>query len=436
MAKTVKVADLTELLNAIATIEEDDTIKLESNITADCQLVFNTTCVVDLNEFKLHMTVAEGFLVRGGTKVTVRNGSVTSVKDDMFTVTDEGSVLTIADRLKVYSSTSIIWAKNNAKVIVDGACIISDGTYSTAFIDGEGASGDFLSGTIKCMDETVITVKSGGTAFIGGKMQVVSECSQQKGFCAVYSQGKSASGRPSVIIITGFAHIHSEHTCALAVTGGSQCSIESGKLCSKSVTQPTIALEDPDSVLRIIGGKITSYGEDAIRVFNLQAGQSNTLDVVGGKIYAEAGQVVRHVGDGEPNISVIGIEFKGELDPKYLPPGYVIVDGKIYPEDEAPEPEPEPDPDPDPDPEPEPEPEPKPIEIGDSIGLTEPINIYIGPSLRAYSNRYVGSVLVVAIRLFDAYDREFLGVEYKVPGSGNRLFGFVLRSDLERIVRY
>ena len=445
MADTLRITDSQELIDILGTMQSDDTIEIQSDIQLDDRLIFDKTCVVNLNGHTISFSTSQPVTVKSKAKVTFRNGTITGTADDLMYVSGDQSMLTLADDLIVDAQGTAVNVSSKGKLCIEGATLTGHGKYPTVSAKDKGSSVDMKDGSVISERDSGVVVRKGATLLVSQNCRVVTSCVEgnlEGNHPAVLASDTSTDGTPAVVVITGGPEIISEFTSALILEKGAQCTLENGTLMTNSMTHDCVVVSGQDTTFRMVGGQITSSHTNGISVVGLSESQTCVVDVVGGKIDAPEGAVVSSEDSGSPDILVDGITFSGTLDDKYVKAGFDPKDGQIINEpsdgdvtDVEPTPEPEPEPEVEPLPEPDADSgqhsESVHVRYTQSIALIEPINVYIGPSLDARSNSVIGAIMLSGQQTVDAYGNVFEYVSYKLPGNGSRVFGFVLERDVK-----
>ena len=125
--------------------------------------------VIDLNGETY--TLSSAYKLTTG-EVTIKNGTITTNVTDVFDVDGSSTVLTLGENLIINATSSVIYAHNGGKLIVDGAKITgTNPDYSLAYAEGNNANITVKSGSSiisKTANKVTFVVDSGATGTIEG----------------------------------------------------------------------------------------------------------------------------------------------------------------------------------------------------------------------------------------------------------------------------
>lgn len=266
---------------------------------ADCSgLVNGATGTIDLGGVSCSLdsdiTITE--------TATITNGKITSAADDVLTV--DGGKLTLGSGLTVECTSSVIWAKNNAEVIIDGATITGksggEKSYPTVFTEGNSTI-TINSGTVNSEVNTTLSVSNSTVNINGG---TVSNNIENPAYCTAYSKN---GGK---IILDG-GTVKSEYGGALAATKDSTIEVKSGTVISAQRQYAVIAHEG-NAIALISGGTVNG----AVGAGSSNPGDNNTLTISGGEIngtvYQTKGTVSITGGTFSPKPNESYVDFRYE----------------------------------------------------------------------------------------------------------------------------
>jgi hypothetical protein len=123
---TTSVSTLQELLEAIASASNNDTIQLldSISITSSSEITSSVALTIDLNSNTISISVEKGLYITGGT-YTFTNGSITSAVSNGIWIEGADTSVTLGNNSVVTGIGTIVDVQKKSNLIVDGGSITS-----------------------------------------------------------------------------------------------------------------------------------------------------------------------------------------------------------------------------------------------------------------------------------------------------------------------
>lgn len=381
------VSTLQELLEAIASANDNDSIQLldSISITSSTEIASSVNLTIDLNSNSISISVEKGLFITGGT-YTFINGSITSAVSDGIWAEGADTSVTFGSNLAVTGIGTVVDVQKKSNLVIDGGSITS--------VAGDGPAVS-VEGYTNANTNSAITVYYGTVD--GGSNNAINV--SKKGAC--YVHGGIISSEVDAICKADDTATIVEITCGTF----------KGNIPEGVVDESIATISEPNE-----NGFYTVI--------------TNDTDA---DVDAET--------DTETDVDPVDIDTDTDVEP--VDPVDLGTDTDADTEtDVDPEPEPIPDPDTDTDVDTDmdidtdsdtetdtdtEEPEPTPAE-SKSFVIKKSARIFKTPSLKHPIDDIVGSILILDGTYEDSNGISYKKVKYTLPGSGRKAVGYVFAS--------
>ena len=372
---TITVSTLQELLEAIASASNNDTIQLldSISITSSTEITSSVALTIDLNSNTISISAEKGLLITGGT-YTFTNGSITSAVSNGIWIEGADTSVTLGNNSVVTGIGTIVDVQKKSNLVIDGGSVTS--------VAGDGPAVN-VEGYTNANTNSAITVYYGTVDGGGNNAINVSK----KGACYVHG---------GIISSEADAICKADDTATIVEI---TCGTFKGNIPEGSVDESIATISDPNEE-----GFYTVITNDTDSDADTET-------------------------DTEPDVDPVDTD----TDVEPVDPVDLDTDTDADTEtDVDPEPEPTPDPDTDTDSDTETdtdteEPEPTPAE-SKSFVIKKSARIFKTPSLKHPIDDIVGPILILDGTYEDSKGISYKKVKYTLPGSGRKAVGYVFAS--------
>lgn len=426
------VSTLSEFLESIVAVSEDDIISFSEDITVDSPI----KCIINLPKFTvdlcghtLDIQVTDGFKVNKGCDVTLIHGNVVGSTGPLFQLIgteDRKSKLTLGNELVITSDNTVISCQKQSKVLFDGVAVNYSGSDPCIIASGKNSVIDIVSGTIIGDFDCAVECLNGSHLELGGKSLISSEVSSGGYLISIKDIGSSCR-------TSGEVQIKSKSNGCMVVSSGGVAELDSGYLVSESSDFPAVLIFGTGSTVNNIGSVILSMQYPACIYMQGESDEDiNFFNMAGTSLYS-SDQCIVEDNRGTHVVNLQSGSFLVNLDDRYIPEGMELVDGNLissdYYDDDYSDPiidDPDtPDPDiPDPD---IPDPDVDPVILVGSYKLQNLALLYIAPNTRSYCFEYLGPVYVEDTKLYGdpRCGITYVKVKVKLLGRGGTVHGYI-----------
>ena len=373
------VSTLQELLEAIASANDNDSIQLldSISITSSTEIASSVNLTIDLNSNSISISVEKGLFITGGT-YTFINGSITSAVSDGIWAEGADTSVTFGSNLAVTGIGTVVDVQKKSNLVIDG------GSVTSVAGDGPAVS---VEGYTNANTNSAITVYYGTVD--GGSNNAINV--SKKGAC--YVHGGIISSEVDAICKADDTATIVEITCGTF----------KGNIPEGAVDESISTISDPNEEGFYT---VITNGTDT------DADTETDVDPVDVDTYT----------DVEP-VDPVDMDTDTDADTGT---------------DVDPEPEPTPDPDTDTDTDVDTdvdtetdtdteEPEPTPAE-SKSFVIKKSARIFKTPSLKHPIDDIVGPILILDGTYEDSKGISYKKVKYTLPGSGRKAVGYIFAS--------
>lgn len=376
---TITVSTLQELLEAIASASNNDTIQLldSISITSSAEITSSVALTIDLNSNTISISAEKGLYITGGT-YTFTNGFITSAVSNGIWIEGADTSVTFGSNLAVTGIGTVVDVQKKSNLVIDGGSITS--------VAGDGPAVS-VEGYTNANTNSAITVYYGTVD--GGSNNAINV--SKKGAC--YVHGGIISSEVDAICKADDTATIVEITCGTF----------KGNIPEGAVDESISTISDPNEE-----GFYTVITNDT------DADSDTETDI-------------------DADVDPVDIDTDTDVEP--VDPVDLDTDTDADTEtDVNPEPEPTPDPDTDTDTDSDTEtdtdteePEPTPAE-SKSFVIKKSARIFKTPSLKHPIDDIVGPILILDGTYEDSNGISYKKVKYTLPGSGRKAVGYIFAS--------
>ena len=286
----------------VAAMAEDGATSVAN--LADLQTALNNGATV--------ITITDSNPSDGIGAINITSGEVTLAPEHPVTITADGAIdvfdvgggtLTLGANITVNSNTSILFAHDGGKIVVDGADINSTCSIYSVVTVGSGSTLTLNSGSITSTANSVIATE-GTTNINGGTVETTAEV-----YCAIFAQ------QGGVLNVTGGNVTGANGTGVVATTGGI-VNVSGGTVSSANAHFNTGVIN--------ISGDATVTGS----VFN--CGGAGAINISGGTVQGavctEDCQNAQCTKTGDKKITITGGTFSTQPSAEYIADDYMSVE--------------------------------------------------------------------------------------------------------------
>ena len=388
---TTSVSTLQELLEAIASANDGDSIQLldSISITSSTEITSAVNLTIDLNSNSISISTEKGLYITGGT-YTFTNGSITSAVTDGIWIEGANTSVTFGNQLIVTGIGTVVDVQKKSNLVING------GSVTSVAGDGPAVS---VEGYTNANTNSSITVYNGTVDGGGNNAINVSK----KGAC--YVHGGIISSEADAICKADDTSTIVEITCGTF----------KGNIPEGAVDESISTISDPNEE-----GFYTVIINDTETDVDTETDTDADVDPV----------------DTDTDVDPVDpVDLDTDTDADTDADTETDVD---------PEPEPIPDPDTDTDTDVDTdtdidtdsdtetdtdteEPEPTPAE-SKSFVIKKSARIFNTPSLKHPIDDIVGPILILDGTYEDSNGISYKKVKYTLPGSGRKAVGYVFAS--------
>lgn len=383
---TITVSTLQELLEAIASASNNDTIQLldSISITSSTEITSVVDLTIDLNSNSISISTEKGLFITGGT-YTFTNGSITSAVSDGIWIEGADTSITFGNNLIVTGIGTVVDVQKKSNLVIDG------GSVTSVAGDGPAVS---VEGYTNANTNSAVTVYYGTVDGGGNNAINVSK----KGAC--YVHGGIISSEVDAICKADDTSTIVEITCGTF----------KGNIPEGAVDESIATISDPneDGFYTVITNDtdVDVDTETDIDPVDVDTDTDTDLDT-------DTDTTIDTNMDTNDD-SDVDADSDSDIDP--------VDDTSV-------------DNEPDLAPTPDPEPAPKPVILSasndekTSAALKKPTRVYATPSLKHPIDDIIGAVRILAGEYSDSTTGiAFKRIEYTLPGNGRKAVGFIFAS--------